>query len=240
MKYTLLFFVLMFSFLVVAQQKEIHPEDLTEEYYLIKDGDSLVIKLDEVTVLPRHKFKSRKEAKYYYWFRKKVFKAYPYALMASKRLDSLNTRLHNIKKKSQRRKYVRKVQKFVENEFSEQLKKMTRTEGRVLIKLIHRQTSYTAYENIKELRSGVKAFMYNTTASMFSLSLKDEYNPIEVNEDFLIEDILQRAYIDEKLEFQQHKLNFNAVEAIQAKKGEVNVDEYIEMFAKRKKKKSKK
>jgi len=237
MKYTLLFFVLMFSFWATAQQKEIHPDDLAEEYYLIKDGDSLVIKLDEVAVLPKHKFKSRKEAKYYYWFRKKVFKAYPYAMMASKRLDSLNTRLNNINKKSQRRKYVRKVQKFVENEFSEQLKKMTRTEGRVLIKLIHRQTGNTAFQNIKTLRSGLKAFMYNTTASMFSLSLKDEYKPSQVNEDFLIEDILQRAFIDEKLEFQQHKLRFNAVELIQTKKGEVNVDEYIAMFAKKKKKK---
>ena len=82
--------------------------------------------------------------------------------------------------------------------------------------------------------------MYNTTASMFSLSLKDEYKPSQVNEDFLIEDILQRAFIDEKLEFQQHKLRFNAVEVIQVKRGEVNVDEYIAMFAKKKKKKKKK
>lgn len=235
----LLVLLLLTVFSSNAQIKDAEPSlDLLEEYTLV--NDSIGIRLDEIHILPKHKFKSRKEIRYYYWFRKKVFKAYPYALMASQRLDSLNNRLTNIKSKSKRKRYVKKVQKYVEGEFSDQLKKMSRTEGRVLIKLIHRQTGQTAFDNIKVLRSGWKAFWYNSTANVFKLSLKDEYKPDEVNEDYLIEDILQRAFIDEKLEFQASKLDFDSSKIIASKKGYVNVDEYIEMFAKRKKKKKKK
>ena len=82
----------------------------------------------------------------------------------------------------------------MEGEFSEQLKKLTRTEGRILIKLVHRQTGETMYELIKEYRSGWKAFWYNSTANMFRLSLKKEYNPGEDGLDFIVEDILQRSF----------------------------------------------
>ena len=117
---------------------------------------------------------------------------------------------------------------------------MTRTEGRILIKLIHRQTGKTAFNNIRGLRSGWKAFWYNTTANLFKLSLKDEYNPQLVNEDFLIEYILQQAFQKDILKKQSSKLNFDFQKIIIDKKAEINVDEYRQMFAKlRKKKKNK-
>jgi len=68
-----------------------------------------------------------------------------------------------------------------------------------LIRLVHRQTGSTTFELVKELRNGWKAFLYQTTASLFSLSLKEKYNPAEVLEDYLIEDILQRAFADQYL-----------------------------------------
>ena len=85
-------------------------------------------------------------------------------------------------------------------QLSDQIKKMTTTEGRILIKLIHRQTGETAFQNIKVLRSGWKAFWYNTTANVFKLSLKTEYHPESDNEDFLIEDVLQRAFQNDRYE----------------------------------------
>lgn len=232
-------FVFLLSFIINGQIKDSLP-DFSDEYFLIKDGDSLMIQLDEVSVLPKQKFKSRIDARYYYWLRKKTFKAYPYAVLASKRLDSVESKLKNIRSKSKQRKYVKREQEQVENELTEQLKKMTRTEGRILIKLIHRQTGETSFENIKELRSGWKAFWYNSTANVFKLSLKDEYKPEKENEDYLIEDILQRAYINEKLEYQKPKLEKNYIEILEKRKGEINVDVYKKMFAKRRKKKKKK
>ena len=157
-----------------------------EDYILVKPGDSITIELNEITLLPKQKFTSREDIRYYLWFRKKVFKAYPYAKLASKRLDSLNARLNRIDSKRKRKKYTKQVQKYIEGEFTDQIKKMTRTEGRILIKLIHRQTGKTAFDNIKTLRSGFKAFWYNTTANLFKLSLKLEYQPETENEDYLI------------------------------------------------------
>lgn len=195
-----------------------------------------MINLDEVSILPKLKFGSKVDTRYYYWFRRKVYKAYPFAMLASKRLDSLNARVIRIKKKSKKRKYIRRAQKYLEGEFTDQLKKMTRTEGRILIKLIHRQTGRTAYENIKELRSGWKAFWYNTTANLFKLSLKSEYHPESVNEDYLIEDVLQRAFRSEALEVQPSKLDFDFLEISTKNRTEVDVEEYKKMFAKQRKK----
>ena len=225
-----------------SQKKEIDSLPINiDDYVFVKPGDTLTVNLNEFSLLPKHKFKSKNDIRYYLWFRRKVFKAYPYAQLASKRLDSLNSRLEKIKSKSKRRKYTKLVQTYIEGEFTDQIKKMTTTEGRILIKLIHRQTGKTAFQNIKTLRSGWKAFWYNTTANVFSLSLKTEYHPETENEDFLIEDVLQRAFQDEKLTTQSSKLPFDFTEIIKNRKAEVNVEVYKKMFAKiRKKKKAKK
>lgn len=231
--------VLLLSVAVFSQKKDSLP-NFDDEYFLIKNGDSLMIALDEVTVLPKHKFKSRRDVNYYQWFKRKVFKAYPYATLASQRIDSVNARLSRMKSKRRKKKYIRRVQKYVEKELTDPLKKLTRTEGRVLIKLIHRQTGKTAFNNVKELRSGWKAFWYNTSANLFKLSLKDEYKPATVNEDYLIEDILQRAFINEELEKQIPKLKFDGIKVLESKKGQVDVEKYKRMFSKQKRKKRKK
>jgi translation initiation factor IF-1 len=229
------------SLITFSQKREVDsmPKNL-EDYILVKPGDTVTIQLKEFSILPKHKFNSREDVRYYLWFRSKVYKAYPYAQLASQRLDSLNARLQRIKSKRKRKKYTKHVQKYIEGEFTDQIKKMTTTEGRILIKLIHRQTGKTAFNTIKGLRSGWKAFWYNTTANIFKLSLKTEYHPETINEDFLIEDILQRAFQEDKLQAQNTKLNFDFHKIIAERKAQVNVEEYKLMFAKIKKKKKRK
>jgi len=205
------FFLFLLFGVVSNAQEEMDSIPLTERY-IIFEGDTLLIELDEVKLLKKLKFETNYDRRYYYWFRKKTLKAYPFAKLAADRLEVLNERLNSIKSKRKKKKYTKRIQQYMEGEFTDQLKKLTRTEGRILIKLIHRQTGETAFELIKGLRSGWKAFWYNTTASMFKLSLKDTYDPINVNEDYLIEDILQRAFIQGLLEEQQTKLDFNYLE----------------------------
>ena len=228
----------MYSFFGFAQKREMDslPKNL-EEYIIVKPGDTLTIIFDEISIFPKHRFKSSEDIRYYLWFKTKVFKAYPFARLASQRLDTLNNRLDRIKSNSKKRKYVKLIQEYMEGEFTDQLKKMTKTEGRILIKLIHRQTGKTTFDNIKELRSGWKAFWYNTTANLFKLSLKEEYHPESVNEDFLIEDILQRAFQNDQLQYQSSKLKFDFTQIITEKKAEINMEEYKKMFAKMKNKK---
>jgi len=182
------------------------------ERYIIFEGDTLLIELDEINLLKKLKFGSTYDRRYYYWFRKKTIKAYPFAKLAGERVDVLNERLKRIKSKRKRKKYTKRVQKYLEEELTSQLKKLTLTEGRILIKLIHRQTGLTAFDLVKDFRSGWKAFWYNTTANLFKLSLKDKYDPVNVAEDYLIEDILQRAFVAGIIEEQKTKLDFNYLE----------------------------
>lgn len=220
MKYIFLVLFIITGINSFSQEETLVKKDSSYIYneYIIFEGDTVVIELDEVTVLGKLKFQTNYDRRYYYWFRKKTLKAYPYAKLAEERLSVLHNRLEGMSSKRKRKTYTKRVQKYMEEEFTEQLKKLTKTEGRILIKLIHRQTGITTFDLIKEIRSGWNAFWYHKTAKMFKLSLKVEYDPENVNEDYLIEEILQRAFIDGYLEEQESKLDFD-YEKIAAEKG---------------------
>lgn len=193
-------------------QVEEEPIDSLAESMIIIEGDSIFkssIALNEVFVFGDLKFSDYNSKLRYYILRRKTIKVYPYAKLASERLVELNDSISKIKKPRHQRRYTRKVQQFIEEEFSEELKKLTRTEGQILVKLIHRQTGTTAFDLVKELRSGWRAFWYNTTAKMFKISLKEEFHPESIHEDYLIEDILQRAFAADRLQRQESVLDFD-------------------------------
>lgn len=205
------FLFILFPFLVFAQVDE-PINDSTDVKYLIIKGDSIPrtsIDLEEVMLLHKLKFDSKKSRIQYLILRRKTLKVYPYAKMAADRLDSLTTELETMNREREKKKHTKALQKYIEGEFSEELKKMTRTEGQILVKLIHRQTGKTTFNLVKELRTGWRAFMYNTTASMFDISLKEEFNPMNVKEDYLIEDILQRSFQNGLLERQKPAIKFD-------------------------------
>ncbi|MBT8284796.1 MAG: DUF4294 domain-containing protein [Flavobacteriaceae bacterium] len=193
-------------------QIEDQPLDSLQEKLIIIEGDSLFqasIALDEVFIFGKLEFESYEDKLRYYILKRKTLKVYPYAKLASERLVNLNDSLERITKNRKRKKYTRKVQKYIEEEFSEELKKLTRTEGQILVKLIYRQTGKTAFDLVKELRNGWRAFWYNTTAKMFKISIKEEFSPQTVHEDYLIEDILQRAFADKTLQRQESVLDYD-------------------------------
>lgn len=180
-------------------------KDSSEVMYYIIEGDTVareMIDLEEVILLDKLKFSSEKDRRRYIILRRKTRKVYPYAKLASERLTAMTERLNTLDKKRDQRIYARRVQKYVEGEFSEQLKNLTHTEGQILVRLIHRQTGRTAFDLVKELRTGWRAFWYNTTASFFEISLKEEYRPFEEKEDYLIEDILERSFQINRLDRQ--------------------------------------
>ena len=186
--------------------------DSVAEKMIIIEGDSIFqasIGLDEVYIFGKLEFEDYQDKLRYYVLRRKTIKVYPYAKMASERLEELNDTLSMIRSKRKRKKYTRKVQKYIEGEFSDELKKLTRTEGQILVKLIYRQTGTTAFNLVKELRSGWRAFWYNTTAKMFDINIKQEFHPEDIHEDYLIEDILQRAFASNRLKRQQSVLDYD-------------------------------
>jgi hypothetical protein len=99
-----------------------------------------------------------------------------------------------LKTEKEKRKYFKIIESYIENEFTDNLKKLSRKQGQILVKLINRQTGSTAFDLIKDYKSGWKAFWSNSTAKLFDINLKTTYAPYDVNEDYLIETILFRAF----------------------------------------------
>ena len=219
------FIILLFILPLTLFSQKSNKKESLDEFYIIKN-DSLTIPLDEVVVFDKRNFNSKKERRYYYWYYKKVHKAYPFARIASDTLVEINKQLEGIKSKRKRKKKIKNIQEYMEGEFSDQLKKLTKTEGRILIKLIHRQTGETMYELIKEYRSGWKAFWYNSTANMFRLSLKKEYKPSEEALDFIVEDILQRSFINGTLERQEPEMDIDYFQLL-SQYHDINIEKEI-------------
>ena len=186
-KFIFLIFIFFDTTIILSQ-------DFSEKYYKF-EGDSIYtsqIELDEITIYKPVKLESDRDLIMYYTLKRKTLKVYPYAKMASERLDKLDHRLTKIKSKRKKKKYTKILERFIKDELTEELKKLTRSEGQILVKLIYRETGVSAFKLIKELRNGFRAFTYNTFANLFDISLKVKYNPELVKEDLFIEDILAK------------------------------------------------
>ena len=186
----LFFFLTIF----IAICQNVSSQEENNSTYFKIEGDSIYkkeIDLNEVVIYNPVEFLNNKERLDYFVLKRKVLKVYPYAKMASERLKKLNSRLDKIKSKRKRKKYTRMLEKFLQDELTAELRRLTRTEGQILVKLIYRETGSTAFSLVRELRNGFKAFTYNTIAKVFKISLKEKYDPLNVREDQFIEDILR-------------------------------------------------
>ncbi|MCY3998073.1 MAG: DUF4294 domain-containing protein [Flavobacteriaceae bacterium] len=171
--------------------------------------DELGLELEAVTLFQPLKFQTQDELRNYLILRNRTLKVYPYAKLAGERLEVLINRLEQIDKKSQRKTYIKRVEKHIFNELEEELKNLSRSQGRILIRLVYRQTGFTAFDLVKDLRSGFRAFIFQTTASLFNLTLKSEFDPLNNKEDYMIEYILQRAHADGIIELQSTPLEYD-------------------------------
>jgi len=162
--------------------------------YVFKDTDTISepILLEEIIVYKEHL--NPEEKKQFLLLQNRVYKVYPYAKLASERLTILNKTMASLKTNREKKKYFKIVEDYMTNEFEARLKKLSRKQGQILSKLIYRQTGRTTFDLIKDLKSGFKAFMYNNVGKLYDIDIKTKYAPYDVNEDFLIETILYRAF----------------------------------------------
>ena len=189
--------VLLTSFSLKAQ---ITSDSIQKKELSIEELDTILdepIPLEEVVIYKERL--SPEDKKQFLLLQNRVFKVYPFAKTAAERLTILDKNLNKMKTNREKKKYFKIVEDYIENEFTGQLKKLSRKQGQILVKLIHRQTGFTTFELIKDYKSGWKAFWSNNTARLFDISLKAKYAPYDVNEDFLIETILNRAFTRGKL-----------------------------------------
>ncbi|NJO88309.1 MAG: DUF4294 domain-containing protein [Chloroflexia bacterium] len=158
---------------------------------LIEDGDTLIhVPLRTIVVRPPFKFKSRRQQKRYSRLVLYVKKVYPYSQIVSEQLNDIHANLDNYKTKKEKSFYIKQKEKELKKQFEGQLRKLTFTQGRILIKLVDRETGHTTYEIVKELKGSLSAFFWQSVARLFGSNLKMEYDAN--GDDRMIEDIVIR------------------------------------------------
>ena len=185
----------LFCFLAIANYGQngdevIVPSDKPKVLYKvwaeIVNGDTIPsIRLPEVWIYAEYSYKNRKI--YEEWTRTKynVKKVYPYAILAAAKLKEYNRILETLPNEKAKKAYIKTIEKELKAEFEEPLKNLTMTQGKILLKLIDRETGNTSFELVKDLRGGFQAFMWQGLARLFGSNMKAEYDP--EGEDILIE-----------------------------------------------------
>jgi hypothetical protein len=146
--------------------------------------------LKEFTVYPSFSQMNRRQQRQYTALELKVRKVYPMAKTAAFRVAQYNRVYLSFKKERERKDYIKQVEKELFSEFEGEIRHMTMSEGRILIKLIDRETGKSSYEIIKEFKGGFSAFFWQTIARIFGHDLKASYDPL--NEDSMIEYIVMQ------------------------------------------------
>jgi hypothetical protein len=143
----------------------------------VYEGDTIpYISLPAVSCYGERKFKNKRQAEAWTRTKYNVKKVYPYAILAAAKLKEYDRLLAQMSE-SDKAKYTKLVEKQLKDEFTEELKKLTESQGRILIKLIDRETGKTTYDVVKDMRGSFSAFMYQGVALMFGSNLKAEYDP---------------------------------------------------------------
>lgn len=204
-RFSPLILILLFGFEAISQPttpagsdtmvkyRDIHGKAILDAFII--DGDTIpIMVLDEVLFINTPTFDSREAKRRYYILKRKVYKVYPYVVVAGNKRDSLNIELSKITSKRKKKKKVKEFQKYIEENFEEKLVKLTHSEGQILSKLLYRETGVTTYELISTYRSSWRAFWWNALANINDISLKTPYDPETIEEDKLIENILLKAF----------------------------------------------
>lgn len=162
----------------------------------VVEGDTVIyVQLKATQVFARYEPKTPRERRKYSRLQHNVARAYPYARIASRMIREYEHDLAHIEGGSDQSRYMKLAEAELRAEFEAEVKNLTVSQGRLLIKLIDRETGNTSYELIRQLRSGFQAFLWQGVARMFGTNLKTEYDPHGV--DVMVESIVQRIELGE-------------------------------------------
>ena len=155
----------------------------------VHNGDTIGnVNLEEIVVFPELEFDNKRQRRRYTKLIKDLKKVYPYAIKARNQLIEMEWEFRKLETEKEKREYVKKVEKQLKEDFKDDLKKLTITQGRLLLKLIDRETGRTSFTLLKEIKGGFSAVFWQTLARVFGHNLKADYEPH--GDDRLIERIV--------------------------------------------------
>lgn len=181
-RYSFILFLLMLFVAIASDASAVNPANddtgRSGKVTMIVDGNDTVYYafLRDIYIYPRITFTNRKQEQFYWRTVRDVKKALPYAKIVSKELIQVNTLLTKIEKEKDRKKYLAQYEKDVFKRYEKDLRKLTINQGRLLLKLIDRETNSTSYDLIKNYRGNVSAFFWQGMARLFGSNLKSEYD----------------------------------------------------------------
>lgn len=152
--------------------------------WTVEQGDSMPL----VHILPVYVFSRPVDLRRYRRLVEAVKRVYPVAKLARAKMADMEEELCRLPTRSAQKQYIKGVYHEIKEEYTPILKKMTRTQGRVLLKLIDRETDYTAFEILKEFRGGFVAGFWQGVSKIFGQDLKSEYD--KAGDDRIIEQIV--------------------------------------------------
>lgn len=137
-----------------------------------------------------------------------VFKVYPYAVTAAYILDQVDKETATLRKKRDRKSYLKLVEKEMNAKFKHELKDLSISQGQILVKLINRETGRDCYSVIKDLKGGLNARIYQTAAQLFDNSLKHQYDPYGADKDIemIVQEIETKNYYRHQYKLQQLRI----------------------------------
>lgn len=156
---------------------------------IVIDGDTVwVSEIDEVIVFPEKSFNNFWQRRRYTRLIINIKRAYPWAKLAGKTLEEVNAHLLSLETEQEQKEYLKQIEKDLLDKYTEDLKKLTITQGKILVKLVYRETGATSYALVEFYRGKFSAFFWQALARLFGSNLKMGYDPY--GEDRLIEEIV--------------------------------------------------
>lgn len=193
-------FLFIFCFSVNAQERmpkltlPHYGEGTQEEidYYLttrLESGELVPwFLIEPVHVKAVRTWKSQAEREQYFRLKRNVLRVLPYAIYAQKRYEQLDRDLALVSTKRDEKRLIQACEQEIKDKINGEVKNLSVSQGKILIKLIERQTGNTSYELVKSMKGSVAAFVYQGVAKVFGHNLKATYDP---KEDFVIENIIR-------------------------------------------------
>lgn len=184
-------YVLFFCCMSMFGSAQKSTQDTLITQAIILNGDTLsMVYLPSIYVLEKKMFKNRREEVKYTKLRRDVLKVLPYARLAGNKFQELEKKLSYLSNENQKRALTKRTETEIREGFEGELRNLTISQGKILIKLIDRETGNTSYVLVKEFRGNLSAFFWQSLARVFGSNLKAEY---DVMADKDIEDIIQSA-----------------------------------------------
>ncbi len=184
MKKWLLLLYILFSATNLVHGQNFRPKGYWHQEQVIENGDTIV----NIHILPVYVFERGIDRRKYWLLVKSVKAVYPLAQTARKKMAEMEDELAALPTKREQKAFVKTIYDEIKEEYTPVLKRMTRTQGRVLLKLIDRETEYTAYNILSEFRGQFIAGFWQGVSKIFGQDLKSEYG--EAEEDKIIEQIV--------------------------------------------------